>query len=1014
MLTIGERLGSYRVVRAIGSGGMGMVLEGVHERIKSRAAIKLLHTQYSQLPELKERFLHEALATNIVQHPGIVSVFEHGQLPSGEAYIVMEYLDGESLRARIERRRRGERGNSEGLDRPTMLRLMRQLASAMAAAHEKQIIHRDLKPENIMVVKDPFAMGGERVKVLDFGIAKVRGLDRGNIQTGGLLGTPAYMAPESWAGAATVDEKVDVYALGVIIFEALTGELPFTDADLLNNPARWQQIHESEQPRTLRSVDPSAPIELEQLISKLLSKRPIERPEMAQVMAELDVLVGHNLRFRAGGFVRDGEFYIKRAGDEALFYGLLNGSHCHVLGPRQIGKTSLLHSVMQRLRNVRAPDLEQGVRCAVLDLLTLETSAGSSERFFFELVRELFRGLGLPGLPTDYWTDRLGQQVPQPAARFARLLAELPSILDNLQPVVVFIDHLEALDRLPALREGFLAAVSDAMNSSEGRLRPQSGRRDERGRAESLKVRYCLLGSVLPGDLMLDGKKSALEQSREVSLACFGETEARGLLPGLHTFGEASGKLLAMVMAWTSGQPHLTQRLCEALATRPPSDGAIQRLVDGVASEVVASGRQRAEPGFAFVEEGLRRAGGMRTELLTLYRALYEAEKGDRVNRRQGGEQAAEVTLSASHEPGLLRLVLWGLIRREGTRWRLSNRLFAEVFSSEWLRAEEAVRPVQALLAQWVGSGRAQSHLVVGVRLAPVLKWARQRSDLTTDEQHFLNLCLAEEQRLGRRKVALLLSVVAVLFASLVGAGWAWRDMRAAKHEVEQQQARTALALAQAENARQEAVHANDLTQTAMRTAEEARRAQEDAEDARAGALSEAGKQKGAAATANQRAKLAQERAQQAATAAKAASVSAQAANVRADEAQQSMGRTLTATSEALAAAEQKTGICEGERQRAESSVRSCQSTLASKESELQSTSDTLKTQAGQLATLHSQLAACKAEHKASTGAAREPGTEGTKPAANNPPETGTAPSKTEAPPSPPKAEGAAEPVKGP
>src|SRR5262249_17204532 len=294
--------------------------EAEHEAIRSRAAIKILHAQYSENPEVRARFFNEALATNLVQHPGIVSIFEHGQLDSGAAYIIMEYLKGESLRARIDtlvRSRAGEGIARPGhgvpgpngthptpLDRPAALRLMRQLSSAMAAAHSKRIVHRDLKPENIMIVKDPFTLGGERVKVLDFGIAKVLGPDGARLRTGGLLGTPAYMAPEAWAGASTVDAKADVYALGIILFEALTAHLPFEDAG--NNVMKWQHMHETVLPLSLRAVDPSVPEALDALVGRLLAKRPHDRPAMAEVAAELEQLVGLNLRFRAGGFVRAG------------------------------------------------------------------------------------------------------------------------------------------------------------------------------------------------------------------------------------------------------------------------------------------------------------------------------------------------------------------------------------------------------------------------------------------------------------------------------------------------------------------------------------------------------------------------------------------------------------------------------------------------------------------------------------------------------------------------------------
>ena len=162
---VGHYIGNYRVIRQLGVGGMGVVYEAMRDDIGVRAAIKLLRPEYAQNAEIAARFFNEARAANMIHHPGIVRVFDYGQIPSGAAYLAMEFLEGESLRQRLER--------EERLSEVDTMRLGRQVASALAAAHEKQIVHRDLKPENVMLVPDAETPGGERAKILDFGIAAV-------------------------------------------------------------------------------------------------------------------------------------------------------------------------------------------------------------------------------------------------------------------------------------------------------------------------------------------------------------------------------------------------------------------------------------------------------------------------------------------------------------------------------------------------------------------------------------------------------------------------------------------------------------------------------------------------------------------------------------------------------------------------------------------------------------------------------------------------------------------------
>lgn len=159
-----RRFGQYRVVRRLGTGGMASVYEAVHEPSGQRAAVKVLHQTFAQNSDVLNRFFNEAKAANLVVHPGVVHIYECGMAPGGVAYLAMEFLDGMSLHERLY-----QAGGS--LPEQTVAQLGQQAASALSVMHEQKIVHRDLKPENVMLVPDQTAAGGERVKILDFGIA---------------------------------------------------------------------------------------------------------------------------------------------------------------------------------------------------------------------------------------------------------------------------------------------------------------------------------------------------------------------------------------------------------------------------------------------------------------------------------------------------------------------------------------------------------------------------------------------------------------------------------------------------------------------------------------------------------------------------------------------------------------------------------------------------------------------------------------------------------------------------
>lgn len=273
---IPDTIGPYRVERLLGEGGMGAVYAALHTSIERRVAIKVLHPEFAVRPEFVRRFFNEARAVNRVDHPGLVQISDYGQLPDGTAYIVMEYLRGESLSARL--KREGALRVREGL------RLGFLIADALTAAHEKGIIHRDLKPDNVMIVADPNVDGGERTKLLDFGIAKlIEGGEAVKTKTDAMMGTPLYMSPEQCRGAGGVDARSDVYALGVMLFDMFAGGPPFVGAGFGEIIAQ----HLFQEPPNLSKLAPDVPAPVAALVMRLLAKDKAQRSAMRDVAAEL-------------------------------------------------------------------------------------------------------------------------------------------------------------------------------------------------------------------------------------------------------------------------------------------------------------------------------------------------------------------------------------------------------------------------------------------------------------------------------------------------------------------------------------------------------------------------------------------------------------------------------------------------------------------------------------------------------------------------------------------------------
>jgi len=254
--------GRFVIEELAGTGGMGAVYRARdQERDGATVALKVLAST-SYVHHLHERFTREADVLSQLRHPGIVSYIDHGTTPHGEAYLVMEWLEGEDLDQRLAR---------QGLTLPETVTVFRQIAEALSAAHRHGIVHRDLKPENIFLVGRRL----DKVSLLDFGVAR---LVSSELTAHGLaVGTPLYMAPEQARGDRDVGPSADVFTLGCVMFECLTGRRPFAGEHTSHILA---SILLQEAP-CLRTLRPTMPEDVEELLARMLSKDPTQRPKDA-------------------------------------------------------------------------------------------------------------------------------------------------------------------------------------------------------------------------------------------------------------------------------------------------------------------------------------------------------------------------------------------------------------------------------------------------------------------------------------------------------------------------------------------------------------------------------------------------------------------------------------------------------------------------------------------------------------------------------------------------------------
>jgi serine/threonine protein kinase len=262
--------GRYELQELVGSGGMSSVYRAHDQLLERNVALKILHERYGDDDEYVERFRREARAVAQLAHPNIVTVIDRGE-DDGRQFIVFEYIDGENLKQVVER---------EGpLPLEQVIEVGLEIAQGLAFAHERGIVHRDVKPQNVLL------NGDGKAKVTDFGIARTLDVEKGVTQTGTVLGTSDYIAPEQASGQV-VSRETDVYSLGVVLFELLTGSVPFRGESFVAVALQ----HVSEPPPSVLERRPETPARLAELVDRALAKDPDDRPTMDELVAELEAL----------------------------------------------------------------------------------------------------------------------------------------------------------------------------------------------------------------------------------------------------------------------------------------------------------------------------------------------------------------------------------------------------------------------------------------------------------------------------------------------------------------------------------------------------------------------------------------------------------------------------------------------------------------------------------------------------------------------------------------------------
>lgn len=458
--------GRYRLEGILGTGGFGTVYRAVHESLGRRFAVKMLTAPLARRPEIAGRFLREARVVAALDHPGIVRVTDYGSDADGSPYLVMDLLTGRTVREHV-------RAHDGGLPLAELLAIAREALGALGAAHEHGVVHRDLKPENLFLVDG----GDPRVRLLDFGLARIVESADGLTRSSEYMGTPQYSSPEQIERFGRVDTRGDLYSMGAVLFYMATGEPPVGGADTLEVAVRVVQGEVERHPGRLR---PDLPAAFDELVARAMAHAPEERfASAADMLAALDAvgsgaalaaLAATRLdpgRGPAGGGRRGRVRWLGWAAAAALLVALFvvwrttAGPAFRRAGPARVEQVRLgaielpmgstpaeVDAAFAWCRELAGDDCRIDLYRRELPRRTIETAPFLIDRF--EVANDdLARWLAsLPGLETDGATVR----------RSGELLADLRGDSGGIEVVDGGVRAVAGRERLPAVQVSWLAA----------------------------------------------------------------------------------------------------------------------------------------------------------------------------------------------------------------------------------------------------------------------------------------------------------------------------------------------------------------------------------------------------------------------------------------------------------------------------------------------------------------------------------------------------------------------------
>lgn len=792
----GGYIGPYRVLRRIGSGGMGEVFAAIHERLDQQVALKLLSREAAQDPQIVARFIQEGRALAKLQHPGIIRVLACDTADDGTTYLAMELLEGIPLRDWIR-----EKNDEPSLE--AALTIVHQIADAMIEVHRQGIVHRDLKPENVFLVRDATTRLGYRIKVLDFGIAKVPPTTRSEpidtqvlTATPVMLGTATYMAPEQCRDAAAVTDRTDVYALGAMLFELIAGRPPFVADDAIEMVSK----HLQEVPSAVRQLVPGTPPLLNSLIASMLAKAPETRPTMLRCREAFGQPWSHepeecpfpglqpfSIEHAELFFARDEEIaevisLLKRSGDESRWV--------QIEGPSGVGKSSLVQAgILPRLRgetsqthpwkiiNLRPSD--DPIR-ALANALLIRDDSNTAVQDVEEVERTLHGG------DTSALSELLMEWTP-PDHTVLLVLEQLEELLvvgdaSNRQLDGLLASALEApgspLRLLTTLRSDFLHRIDQ--------LPRLAGLLDRAARYHLRTMAQTALEQIVEGMAQRTGLQLAEGLPERIGKDA---AEVDSPLPLL-------GHMLRDL--WSSSRaPILTHQRYEELGG---VGGALAQHAERLLDELGPEGCERAKwmlLSLVQIGRGVPDTRRPRTRQQVLEAAGRDAQ-AENVLLRLAGEQPSRRT--AGTAPPLRVLVLAGEQGPASEQQRVDlvhETLLRKVprFAA-WLEAErpllERHADLEVAAHTWEQASSPAEGLPSGSLLAHYRgrAWASQQQEMllrmaSLQARLFLRAAQRSERRRGWRNRLIAFGAAAAIIAIVVAAVLAWRGQRRARENLQ-------------------------------------------------------------------------------------------------------------------------------------------------------------------------------------------------------------------------------------